>query len=426
MGRGGRMGEQEGGGKGPVELYCSKSTGFIFLLGFDFFLLFFSFNTTQNFETSLNDKLGFWCLSLLYFSFALSSLVSGVVVKKLGAKMALFVGSLGYTEFVFANLYPVGWVLLPSSVVIGIGASLLWTAQGTYTSKSSVEQTLGVHMGMFFALYQMNQIFGNLFAALFLTRGFNTSGLFVVLGVVSAFASGMFLTLRSPPEDDPSTKHERIVSISEVIGVFKERVMQLLFCVIFLSGLNISIFSGSFTALIGDPVTIGYVMCVFGISDFIGSFANGWAAKVIGKRGVLGLGFVSLFVAYSLSTVASVDNISTQYPWTLYVSAILLGYGDAVLNTQLYALLGSLNPQHSEPAFAYFNTVQATAIGMAFLYSSVMPYAFVVLIATFVMCLSIVFLVVLDVFVRPIDHPHDPLVIVSPPEEATPYSQLIQ
>jgi hypothetical protein len=48
----------------------------------------------------------------------------------LDIRWSLFVGGLAYTTFVAANIYPAWYILIPSSVVVGIGAAVLWNAQG--------------------------------------------------------------------------------------------------------------------------------------------------------------------------------------------------------------------------------------------------------------------------------------------------------
>jgi hypothetical protein len=39
-------------------------------------------------------------------------------------------GAALYTLFIGANIYVIDWVLLPISFLMGIGAAILWTAQG--------------------------------------------------------------------------------------------------------------------------------------------------------------------------------------------------------------------------------------------------------------------------------------------------------
>jgi len=47
-------------------------------------------------------------------------------------RFSLVIGGAAYTSYVAANIYPSPYVLLPCSAIIGIGAAILWNAQGVY------------------------------------------------------------------------------------------------------------------------------------------------------------------------------------------------------------------------------------------------------------------------------------------------------
>lgn len=55
-------------------------------------------------------------LGILYVSFAIFSLVASLVVKKLGSKNALILGTTGYWLFIAANLKP-SWYISDSEMV---------------------------------------------------------------------------------------------------------------------------------------------------------------------------------------------------------------------------------------------------------------------------------------------------------------------
>mgnify|MGYP001031281379 FL=1 len=80
--------------------------------------------------TTVNGKVGFWSLALLYGAFSVANLFSAIVVFFLGERLSLMGGAALYTLFIGANIYVIDWVLLPISFLMGIGAAVLWTAQG--------------------------------------------------------------------------------------------------------------------------------------------------------------------------------------------------------------------------------------------------------------------------------------------------------
>ena len=49
----------------------------------------------------------------------------------------MFVGSLAYILFIGANLKPIAGLMFPASVLLGMGAALLWSAQGVRGSPRS-------------------------------------------------------------------------------------------------------------------------------------------------------------------------------------------------------------------------------------------------------------------------------------------------
>src|SRR3989338_9906257 len=69
-----------------------------------FFLLFFSFIAAQNFETTINGEDGSIVLSILYITFAVCSLFSGLVVKQIGLLMGFVLAGVCFSCFVISNV----------------------------------------------------------------------------------------------------------------------------------------------------------------------------------------------------------------------------------------------------------------------------------------------------------------------------------
>lgn len=137
-------------------------------LGAMFFCIFFAFNVTQTFESKINGDKGVAALGVLYMSFAIASLFSTWIIDKLGgARRALLYAMFTFFIFLLANLYPVLGLLIPVSILLGIGASVLWTAHGAYLSAHGDSSTFGLYSGIFFAIFMAHLVLGNLFAAVF-------------------------------------------------------------------------------------------------------------------------------------------------------------------------------------------------------------------------------------------------------------------
>ena len=124
-------------------------------LSIGFLLLFTAFNTAASLAAKVlldNEfgNLGFYSLGLLYLVFGFFSFLAAPIVRKLGAKTSLVVGSLCYSFYVGAFILPalrsqhldstngllnysfIYSVILFAACINGFGASLLWVAQGQF------------------------------------------------------------------------------------------------------------------------------------------------------------------------------------------------------------------------------------------------------------------------------------------------------
>jgi MFS family permease len=148
-----------------------------------FFLLFIAFNSTQNLSSEvqkLNNlgNFGYILLAILYLFIGIGSLVSSAVLKKIGFSKCLVIGASGHFCFVFAQILPawrydypvtddssnfeqflqkeafVKFVLTLSVILNGLGAAVIWVAQGEYFSKCATEQSKGFYFGIFWSWYQ--------------------------------------------------------------------------------------------------------------------------------------------------------------------------------------------------------------------------------------------------------------------------------
>ena len=125
----------------------------VFICSLGFLLLFSSFFTASSLAGKVlaeNDfgKLGFYSLGVIYIVFAMCCFFATVIVKKCGAKLSLFGGSLCYSFYTSAfilssfrtyHLDSDAWYLNKTFIIFlvyfaaavnGFGASILWVAEG--------------------------------------------------------------------------------------------------------------------------------------------------------------------------------------------------------------------------------------------------------------------------------------------------------
>lgn len=211
--------------KGPV-LRKKEITGYenftrLLQLSLTFFVLFCAFFTCQNmaalvFKDDGLNKLGFYILAVLYFSIAVSSIMSTALFKKLGTYKCLILGGLGHFVFVFAQIFPaikydypdsdrfittdafITTMLIVMALINGIGAALIWVANGNYISECATPKTKGFFYGFFWIVYMMSQVVGTLIGAIILESGKGQTFFYVSLAVLAALASLSFWFTRKP------------------------------------------------------------------------------------------------------------------------------------------------------------------------------------------------------------------------------------
>ncbi|KAF3672452.1 UNC93-like protein 3 [Capsicum annuum] len=93
----------------------------VYIMSCAFLLIFLAYGAAQNLESTINTEgnLGTISLGILYLSFMFCSIFASLVVRKLGSKNALILGSTGYWLFVAANLMPNWQPFLPSKTLAG-------------------------------------------------------------------------------------------------------------------------------------------------------------------------------------------------------------------------------------------------------------------------------------------------------------------
>ncbi len=184
--------------------------------GFGYLAFFFAYNTLQNLTTQLFEQLGFstlgfYVLAVVYITMCASSLFCGSIVARFGTKKLLVCSVSLECSIVAAYLLPgfcanldsssiacsylsVAAVFLLASVCMGVGAGIMWIAQGKYLADCARrENNADVLQGVFWLLFQLSQVLENLFAALVLTSKTAQMAFFCGLLLVAVGAVGMLI-----------------------------------------------------------------------------------------------------------------------------------------------------------------------------------------------------------------------------------------
>ncbi|XP_050544035.1 UNC93-like protein MFSD11 [Daktulosphaira vitifoliae] len=389
------------------------------LLGLSFMLVFTAFQTMGNIEKTILASIqndyptftgdGYTSLSIIYVVFALSNWVSPTIISYAGSRMSMFVGACCYTLFLISFLWPSTVLLYLMSVLIGFGASIIWTGQGTYLTLNSDSTTMSRNSGIFWALLQMSMFLGNTFVFFVLHDKSHVDEstrtlLFTVLSVVCFLGTLLFLLLRSPVSSE-GTENEQGIPLSIInelknsVALFLTEDMCLLNMSFFFTGLHLSFYSGVYSSSIGFTKKIGpnskQLVGLSGILIGVGEIIGGFLFSILGKKttttteveskgfshsAVVALGFIVNIVAYGLifinlpddSPFQDTDTISFIQPnqYIAIFCSFLLGFGDSCFNTQIYNVIGKKYSENSAPAMALFKFMQSIAAALSFFYSN--------------------------------------------------------
>ncbi|CAN9505535.1 unnamed protein product [Ophioblennius macclurei] len=399
----------------------------VVILGVGFLLIFTAFTTCGNIEQTVVKSLGngtfsgsgYHSLGIIYGIFSFSNLLAPTVVTIIGPKMTMFLSGVVYSGYIAVFINPSTWSFYFTSVLIGIGAALLWTAQGQFLVENSEASTINRNTGMFWALLQCSMLFGNLYIY-FDWNGrteipdSNRRTIFLSLLVTSVLGTLSFLVLRNGDREEELLSEDEGQSLlstrtmytrranaaiqdtksefATILQLLKTKTMLLLSPCMAYSGLELSFYSGVYGTCIGATAQfgaaakglIGISGIVVGIGEIVGGGLFGLLCKNsrFRRTSVVFLGMVVHFVAFYLIFISIPNDASvvfeTSTQKTPYLTpsvsiallcSFLLGLGDSCFNTQLYSILGHVYAEQSTPAFAVFKFIQSVFAAVAFFYS---------------------------------------------------------
>ncbi|XP_020680415.1 UNC93-like protein 3 [Dendrobium catenatum] len=364
------------------------------ILSFAFLFIFSAYGAAQNLQSTVNTEqgLGTTSMGILYLSFTFFSVFASVVVRWLGSKKALVLGTTGYLLFIASNLKPLWYTMVPASFYLGFTASIIWVGQGTYLTSAARRHAkdcklhegtvIGNFNGEFWGFFASTQVIGNLISLLLLQDG-NEGGsptgtglLFTIfLGCMIFGAILMCFLSKRDEKEDALLSHTSIRHLlkSVVVPLLETRILLIIPLMVY-SGLQQAFVWAEFTKKIVKPAIgmsgVGGAMAVYGAADAISSLLAG--------RYTSGLSSVTIIVS-----VGSFLQISVLL-WLLFgyslspgvlgsVLPLLIGaiwgVGDGVFNTQLNALFGMLFKHDTEAIFAQFKVWQSAAIAVVFFLS---------------------------------------------------------
>ncbi|XP_055289478.1 protein unc-93 homolog A isoform X2 [Moschus berezovskii] len=370
------------------------------------------------------EGLGVAALSTLYGGMLLSSMfLPPILIRKLGCKWTLVLAMCCYVAFSLGNFYASWYTLIPTSILVGLGAAALWSAQGTYltivgnaqarktgqVSKDVVSQ----YFGIFFLIFQSSGVWGNLISSLVFgqmpTQGtipeqqlqacgasdclmavastnstkrpsqdliYTLMGIYTGCGFLAVLLMAVFLEPVKDAQLEGEGEKQAPPFWSTLLSTFKllrDKRMRLLILLPMLSGFEQAFLSGdytrSYTTCALGIQFVGYVMICFGGVDALCSVLFGRLARHTGRTALFALGAVTQLAC--IIALLLWKPHPSQLP-VFFVFPGLWGMADAVWQTQNNALFGVLFEKNKEAAFANYRLWEALGFVIAFGYSTVL------------------------------------------------------
>lgn len=396
----------------------------LFILGLAWVFLFTAFQSMANLQSSLNSEngLGTKSLSIIYITLVTSCFfVPPFMIKKLGLKTSILASQLAYLLYISANVYPTWYFLFPTAALVGIFAGPLWTAKCTYLTEiagyyssltgESNEAVVNRFFGIFFTMFQMSQIIGNLISSAILKpeqvnrtvvqleehkcgvgqcsaqeKGgevikrpqlvtvYLLCFVYVMLGLVSMFLIRTFLNdikreaIKSDVVKKSTAKLELFVStITQMKHGYQLLIIPLTLWLGFSLAFIGADYTRSFVACSKGVNIVGYTMIWFGVTNAGGSYLFGIAAKHVGRVTCF---LTAAFINYAVIAYMWTWDVSAQDGLVFYMIPAFWGVADAAWQTQVNSLYGVLFRSNQEAAFSNFRLWESVGFAVSYGYST--------------------------------------------------------
>lgn len=402
----------------------------VLVMGFAFMFMFTAFQTTsmieptvlQSFRNSTNkdEKIdGYVSLGIIYAVFTVANWLAPSFVGLFGPRVSMIVGGICYALFIASLIQPKAWSVYLGSVVIGYGASVIWTGQGNFLTINSTPETISRNSGIFWALLQCSLLFGNMYVYFQFKDESQTISdsvrrtVYTVFTTVCGLGICLLFLLRKPrdltshggenedkelsqnirPSSGVTGRRTALESFKIAVKLFFTKDMLLLSLCFAYTGIELTFFSGVYGTCVGNTKNfehpkrqIGLVGMLIGCGEITGGLLFGIFGKRSNRFGrdpivlfgaaVHWICFLLIFLnlpdkspKYAIDATEAYHVFSKPSLPVAMLCGFLLGLGDSSFNTQIYSILGYLYGDDSAPAFALFKFVQSLTAAIAFFYS---------------------------------------------------------
>ncbi|KAJ7554709.1 hypothetical protein O6H91_05G005900 [Diphasiastrum complanatum] len=363
------------GGQNRADSYLELQKEFsivtVVKLSMSFFFIYSAMNALSGYVTSvLPDELGDESLLMMQSTLGIAALAAPMIVAKLGELRGMIIGGMAHVVYLAALIQPGRrWMVLTASAVCGFGASLTWVAHGTFLTRCSPANKRGFFAGVFWGIYYLAGIAGNL--ASFLVFGRLSDGGMFAVGAASATIGVILLCfIKDPPR---RSEAQTLQGEEKTSQSFYLRSLLLLFLL-----LPITVYSGSAPAFRNAEFTkllpthaIGAVQLFTGLGQATSSFFLSWLSDLIHYStptfligvvcSAIGLMVCPTLPDSSPTPSATIAQKSGDWPLIFdipllaFVGGLSFGIAEGVITSHLFAMFGNSFKNYGPLAWAIFN-----------------------------------------------------------------------
>ncbi|KAK6295192.1 hypothetical protein J4Q44_G00344180 [Coregonus suidteri] len=282
--------------------------------------------------------MGVTSLSVIYASIILSSMfLTPILIKNLGCKWTIVAGMGCYVTYSIGNLFPGWYTLIPTSVILGMGGSPLWSAKCTLLTISgnlqapkenkAAAHVINKYFGIFFLIFQSSSVLGNLMSSLIFGSDTDIRVGMLAMNIVAVFLDNID---RDQAQEFRGNREPFWSTFLATFTLLKDKRLVILIPLSMYSGFEQSFLSGEYTKNYVTSAVINFA-CILALLF--------WRPH------------------------------PDQLP-VFFVFPALWGMADAVWQAQTNSLYGVLFPREKEAAFANCCMWESLGFMIAFAYST--------------------------------------------------------
>lgn len=320
-------------------------------LGFGMAFCLIGVKTSSSFIVPILGNLGSISMAVLYFSNSFANFFVPPILNLFkNERQTMFWCVFEYFLYVLQFAYVIPFVNMLWSVVHGIFAAVLWTAEGIYLCANSTDQDRGKKSGVFWTLYMTGAAVGNV-AVYILTRFFSltdydnpngwhgtASYIFIFLALASLIAAIPMGMLKPSPNETTRkfvNKTKPGILMKKMIRLMLSRNMLALLLPMFFVGFEYVYIGSMLTRQVHDTGSVGLMMSLFCIIE---TFISTPLGLVLDK-----LGYTVLFTISTLLELAALITFwfaNKSQGFLFYIAFTLLALSDSCYETVIPTVIG--------------------------------------------------------------------------------------